>query len=574
MSGVVYFPRPTHSAAPGPLYFQQPRHTWCVHCLEDVRPALREVAAAAEAGQWAAGFLAYEAAPAFDPAFAVHAPGTLPLLWFGLYDAPEAPPAWPAATAGPQGWTPRIPPRQYEAALRRIRAHLAAGDTYQVNYTFPLDAEFDGDPAAWFATLDSAQPAAYSAYLDLGRHALCSVSPECFFTLEGDQLTSRPMKGTRPRSPSSAHDDAVARELAACEKDRAENVMIVDMIRNDLGRVCRAGSVHVPELFAVERYDTVWQMTSTVRGSSDAPLDAIFAALFPCASVTGAPKVETMRIIHKLEPAARGAYCGAIGWVGPGRRAAFSVGIRTATVDREARHATYPVGSGVTWDSQTAAEYEECLSKAVVVRRPRPAFRLLETLRYEDGFARLDGHLARLQQSAAYFGYACDPARVRDALSAATAPLNGGAWRVRLLLARDGQPTVETHPHTDGPDWRVGLAPQPVDPEDPFLYHKTTHRSVYRQALASRPDCDDVLLYTPDGHLTETCLGNVVLDLDGHLLTPPVAQGLLAGVMRGELLAEGRVTEAPLTLAHLEHARAIYVCNAVRGLRAVHFVKS
>ena len=336
----------------------------------------------------------------------------LPLLWLGLFHAPEVwsdlPDTALAHTLGP--WEPAIDRATYRQAIAAIKEQIAAGYTYQINYTFPLGAAFKGEPWPLFVQLALAQRGRYAAYVDTGRHVVCSASPELFFQKADGVLTSRPMKGTAPRGRTVAEDEAQRAWLFASEKNRAENVMIVDMIRNDMGRVAEVGSVRVPVLFEVERYPTVLQMTSTVTSRTNVSVADVFKALFPCASITGAPKVSAMGIIADLEPAARGVYTGAIGYLAPGGRAQFNVAIRTVVVDRQTGRATYGVGSGVVWDSDADEEYDECLLKARVLAAERPDFELLETMlwRPETGVFLLDRHLERLADSAEYFGIAVD----------------------------------------------------------------------------------------------------------------------------------------------------------------------
>jgi para-aminobenzoate synthetase/4-amino-4-deoxychorismate lyase len=356
------------------LEFREPVRVVCVHEPREVLVALDEVETAVSTQNlYAAGFLAYEAAAAFG--LAVHSPvNDMPLLWFGLYERPR-PPRFqkPRRSAGYQlgEWQPAIGKETYQSAIKSIKTQIAAGNTYQVNYTFPLQASFQGDPWGLFTDLALAQHGGYAAYVDTGRHVVCSASPELFFRLDGDVLTSKPMKGTAVRGSTPLEDDENAAWLQQSEKNRAENVMIVDMIRNDMGRVAETGSVVVPNLFDVERYPTLLQMTSTVTARTQASLTEIFQAMYPCASITGAPKVRTMEIIRELEPEPRGVYTGAIGFIAPDGVAQFNVAIRTVTVDRERETAVYNIGSGVVWDSDAQEEYEECLLKAKVLHETR-----------------------------------------------------------------------------------------------------------------------------------------------------------------------------------------------------------
>ena len=561
------------------LHFAQPVDVVVAHSAADVLPALRRAVQAVEhEGLHAAGFITYEAAPGFDPALAVHRPGPLPLLWFGLYRPPQVWERLPGGSPYMLGdWQTSQPFDGYRLAIDQIKDAIARGDTYQVNYTITLRASWQGDAWGLFTDLANAQRGGHAAFIDLGEHAICSASPELFLNVEGDRIVSRPMKGTAPRGRTLAGDREQAAALRASVKDQAENVMIVDMIRNDLGRIARFGSVHVPRLLDVERYPTVLQMTSTVEARSDATLDAILAALFPCASITGAPKVRTMQLIARLEGGPRGVYTGAIGVMAPGRRASFNVAIRTVLVDRAGGAASYGVGGGIVWDSDAGAEYAECQLKAQVLARRFPDFELLETMGWtaQAGVLRLERHLHRLAASAEYFGFAVDLAAVRGRLAALDPAATPDPARLRLLAGRSGELRLEVYP-LEGPaapgPVRLGLAREPVDADDVFLYHKTTQRAVYEQARAGRPDCDDVLLWNRRGELTETTTANLALMLNGALVTPPVESGLLAGVLRADLLEAGQLREALLTVDDIARCQGIFLINSLRGWREAVWV--
>ncbi len=580
--------RPGEAQARGAsLWFDDPVRLVVATSLERVVPALEEVDAASASGLWATGFVSYDAAPAFDPAFSVPGSrheGDLPLVWFGLHDAPvEAPPrpAVPVPVRVPGPWRASVGLEAYEVAFAEVQAAIRRGETYQTNLTLPLTADWDdgADDLARYERLLAAQGDAFGAYLDLGRQHVLSVSPELFFARRGTTVTTRPMKGTARRGRSSAEDEERLADLLTSEKDRAENVMITDLLRNDLGRLARTGSVDVPALCVPERYPTVWQLTSTV--TAEVPpltgLADLFGALFPCGSVTGAPKVSTMELITRLEPHPRGLYCGAVGLVAPGGDATFSVAIRTLVADTTARTATYGVGSGVTVDSTAAGEHDELLAKAAVLTvAPRPAFDLLETLRLEDGrWWQLEEHLDRLAGSARYFGRPEPVLAARTALEAVLADHRSGRWRVRLVVGRNGlaQTTVEPLPETpDGPV-TLALADRPVDPAEIFLTHKTTWREPYaaHRERAAALGVDDVLLWNTRGEVTETTIGNVAVhDADGWW-TPPVTCGLLPGVERGLALVEERLRERVLTVSGLNDTLAqggeLWFLNSVRGWR-------
>ncbi len=369
----------------GTLAFSNPALTLTAARLAEVKPCLQRVAAEVARGFYAAGFMAYEAAPAFDAALCAHPPGDLPLAWFGLYRAPvrSLPPpaaARPAETGtvpfrvGP--WNALVSAATYYRQVRRIRDLIVAGDAYQINYTFPLQAGFQGDSMSWFQRLCAAQDADHCAYIQAGRFHLLSASPELFFKKDKENLITRPMKGTACRGRCPADDSRVARSLAASAKERAENVMIVDVLRNDLSRISRVGSVKVARLCELERYPTVWQMTSTVVAQSRSSVPDIFSVLFPSGSVTGAPKIHATEIIRALEPHPRGIYCGTLGWWAPDGRVEFNVAIRTVTIDVQTGVARYHVGGGITHGSSPEQEYAECLAKAGILARSLPDFKI------------------------------------------------------------------------------------------------------------------------------------------------------------------------------------------------------
>jgi para-aminobenzoate synthetase/4-amino-4-deoxychorismate lyase len=571
-------------SAGGWLEFGDLREVIRVHRTDRVADGLRRMAEAVERrGLFAAGFVSYEAGPGLDAALRARRTPHFPLLWFGLFGRAtpaEPPPPPPPADEVRANWRASVGETRYQEAIDRVRAYIRAGDTYQVNFTYRLRARGAGDPWAWFLRLTAAQPRTYGAFIDTGDWAVCSASPELFFRLDGRRIESHPMKGTAARGLTAEADAAQALALAASEKDRAENVMIVDMVRNDIGRIATPGSVHVPVLFRIEKYPTVWQMTSVVRGETDASLPDIFRALFPAASITGAPKVRTMEIVAGLERGPRGLYTGAIGYLAPGRRAQFNVAIRTLVFDRLRDRAEYGLGGGIVWDSDPASERRECATKArVLTGPPPPRFELLETLRWSPrrGYRLACPHLARLRASAARFDVPLQPAAARAALDACAAALAPGPHRVRLLVDAAGACRTEAcalAPRARGPrrPVRVALAAAPVNAGDVFLYHKTTHRRAYEEAAAGRPGFDDVILANRDGEVTESTVANVLVRIGGAWWTPPVACGLLAGTLRARLLERGCVKERRLSVSDLLAAEAVCLCNSVRGVYAACLV--
>lgn len=549
----------------GWLRYENPTEIVCADTLEQVLPALERVEQYTERGLTAVGYLSYEAAPAFDNALHCYA-GDAPLLLFGLFESGSAytlPPAEEMALR----LSPSIGKPAYRRRFDLIRKRLASGDCYQVNLTHPLRGYLESGAEELFAALYQAQPSSLSVFLRWGQLAVCSVSPELFIERRGEQLRMQPMKGTRPRSPDPVRDRALRSELQQSEKERAENLMIVDMVRNDLGRIAEPGSIRVDGLFDIVALPSAWQQVSTVAARSRVGLTALFAATFPCASITGAPKARAMHIIRELEAEPRGLYTGAIGRIRGGGDLRFSVAIRSAVLNLRDGFASYGVGGGIVWDSEAASEWLETEVKADIVNGGEHGFELLETMAFRpgEGVARIERHLSRLGRSADYFGFDFDSEALRETLSQFSGP---EASRLRLLLKESGDFELQSLPlaGTRAPV-RLRLATRPVDCRDPFLRHKTTRRRVYELMRQDLEEADDVLLFNQFGGLTETSIFNLYLEVDGRLLTPPCDQGLLGGVYREMLLEQGRAEEAPLTLDDLPRAERLWVSNSVRGLQ-------
>jgi len=552
---------------------------------------LREAEAS---GLFVAGFVSYEAAPAFDSALTTHPPDGFPLLCLGLFHAPdvlgeieEA----PTSSFKMGVLEPSVSKENFVSAIGEIKERISEGATYQVNYTYRLNAKFSGDAWSFFHELVKGQKADCAAFVDTGDFAICSASPELFFSLKGREILARPMKGTARRGSTFAEDWQQAEALRNSEKDRAENIMVVDMIRNDIGRIAEPGSVETVSKYDVEKYPTVWQMTSTVRGRiGDPSLPRLFEALFPCASITGAPKAKTMEIIRALEPLPRKVYTGSIGFMTPDWEACFNVAIRTALINHAAGTLEYGVGGGIVWDSDADAEYEETLTKARVLTQPRPEFQLLETMLWEPGAGifLLDEHLQRLAKSAAYFDVPLDQYEVLQALKEKVHPCESMKFRVRLLVDRNGTFEVQAVPEEKGrerppgalraarrsvPVVLVALAKDPIDSQDIFLFHKTTHRTVYESAKAGFPEVDDVILWNERGEVTEGTIANLVIRKEGRLITPPVECGLLAGTFRERLLKAGEIEEGILSVEELRDADEIFLINSVRKWRRANLLE-
>lgn len=576
--------------------FTAPERVLTARTIDEVSALTQELEAATAAGQYVAGYLTYEAGYAFvdlDPP----APDNHPLAWFGVYDAPQQlPPA--AVGEGLRALDVECAVRDatfdrareaYTADLDSIRHHIQAGDVYQINYTAPVRFRLEGDPRALYRRLRNRQHVPYGAYLNLGDTQVLSCSPELFFRRDGARVWTRPMKGTIRRGRTLDEDRALREALRTDPKNRAENLMIVDLLRNDLSVCCRPGSVQVPALYETEPYDSVTQMTSTVEGrlQEGAGLADVLRALFPCGSITGAPKRRAMRIIRDLEPEPRGIYCGAIGMAGPDDTAVFNVAIRTAVLN--GMDGRMGVGSGVVWDSDPDAEYEECKLKGRFLTtssrtgqsQEDEPLKLIETMRAEDGtVGLLDRHVDRLARTAEYFDYPFHDSRFRQRVRAVLSAEDDPAPRkVRVTLDRWGTFDVSVEPlGAPRPEpWRVVVSDERVDADDPLFYHKTTHRGVYARAheRAQAAGFDEALLLNTEGEVTEGTYTNVFVEQDGRLWTPPVSSGLLRGVYREYVLDTcEEAGERVLTLDDLRTADALYCCNAVRGWCAATLASS
>ncbi len=562
------------------LLFTHPLQVLQATTPAQVPALLQALDEAVAAGYYVAGYMTYEAGYALLPV-SLHVPNSSGLLaWFGVYEEPHvllpasSVPALPEETDryAVQQLHPMLPEEIYLKHVQRIRKLIREGEVYQINFTMPLHFHFEGDPLALYLALRQQQPVAYAAFIHTGESSILSLSPELFFRREGERIYTRPMKGTSGRSSLPNEDVQLAETLRNDEKNRAENLMIVDLLRNDLAICCEPGSVEVPELFRVEAYPTVWQMTSTVMGRlrPDVGYAELFRALFPSGSITGAPKIRAMQHIARLESTPRGVYCGTIGYAAPDGRAVFNVAIRTLGISGSKGH--MGVGSGIVWDSDPKAEYEECLLKGTFLQRAAEPFALIETMRCQHGrIPLLEAHLERLRRSAAHLGFTLNERSLRNQLAETLQTLAPDrTWWVRLLLKATGQITLTStalEPEPRRP-WRLCVVDRRIDPSDPLCYHKTTRRAHYETAYAQARAAgyDEVLFLNTRDEVCEGSRTNLFVQLEGRLYTPPVSSGLLPGVYRQHVLhtrtdAEERV----LTLDDLRRAEALYVCNAVRG---------
>ena len=548
--------------------FTQPIKELKTRDLAEVADLLAQVESYQEQGYYVVGYVSYEAAPAFEEKLAVH---KLPLLgeyllYFTVHDRVEISPI-PLTYEEvdlPSNWYELTSAADYEKAIAQIHHHLRQGDTYQVNYTVQLKQDLSANPFAIYNCMVVEQEAGYNAYVEHDEMAVISMSPELFFEQNDRELTTRPMKGTTKRGLTDDEDLKEAAWLEQDPKNRSENMMIVDLLRNDMNRISEVGSEHVERLCQVEQYSTVWQMTSTIKSQlrPDVDLVTIFRSLFPCGSITGAPKIATMEIIKDLEPQPRGVYCGTIGLLLPNGRRIFNVAIRTIQLYKG--QAIYGVGGGITWDSTWESEYREVHQKAAVLYRKQARFKLITTGKIsQKSLLFEDQHLERLTKASRYFAYPFDPEELRQKIEeeCQSCEVNQD-YRLRISLNKSGE--IELSRQILTPlslsFCKAKLCLQKADLQQAFTYFKTTHRP--HLSLGEQ----EIIYHNAAGELLETSIGNLVLKIAGKLYTPPTNLGILSGIYRQHLLERGQVEEKVLTLKDLAQAEDIYGCNAVRGM--------
>ena len=541
--------------------------------LDRVEALLREVEAYQEAGFYAVGYVSYEAAPAFEKKLAVH-PAPLMgeyLLYFTIHEEVETLP-FPEdyeAVDLPANWKEEVEAPAYQKAIETIHHHIRQGDTYQVNYTVQLSQELKADPLAIYNRLVVEQKAHYNAFIQHDDVAILSISPELFFEQEDRLLTTRPMKGTTRRGLTNQADLKEAAWLEADPKNRAENMMIVDLLRNDMNRISEIGSEQVTRLCQVEQYSTVWQMTSTIESRLRPEVDLVqaFQALFPCGSITGAPKISTMEIIQQTEIAPRGVYCGTIGILLPRGKRIFNVAIRT--LQMQGTKAIYGVGGGITWDSKWEGEYQETKQKSAVLYRQEPRFELLTTgLIHQGELTFLEQHLTRLREASRYFAYPFDEPKLLNDLQEELAHVDPSLdYRCRITLQKNGSFQLTITELTDLPAsyLQAQLRKQTAPLDRPFTYFKTSQRDHLIQSDREQ------IYFLEDETLLETTIGNLILEIKGKLYTPPAHLPILDGIYRRHLLENQQIEEKLLTLKDLREADRIYACNALRGLYELDF---
>ena len=575
----IDFDSPISDTESGALHgwLEKPMQVWVAQTHAEIRQLLQQAEHEAALGKWCVGWVSYEASTAFDPSLKTHA-ADQPLAWFAVFETFQndlVDQAERAEPLQPHEYEPRLsvdvtPSKQwFDATLNTLRHRIGEGDYYQVNLTAPLSGHMkQGNIMGLYQALRRAQPAAYSMCIESDALNVASVSPELFFDWQRPRILLRPMKGTAPRDDDTNIDQAQAQRLKQDEKERAENVMIVDLIRNDVSRIAQPHSVKVNRLFEVRPLPTVWQMTSDVEAQTreGTSLLNVFDALFPCGSVTGAPKVQAMHDICSLEPVPRGLYCGAMGVIRPGGHATFNVAIRTVT--EQAQQWRCGIGSGITSGSSIEGEWNEWQHKQQFLMRAAKPFDLLETLRLQDGVIQhLNEHLQRMQKSAQHFGFVWNDRHVRGVLGEIAKQHPKQAWRVRLLLNPQGHAKAQIFAFVATPASIVlQLANRPfTHAHTEFVSHKTTRREHYDAFAPAEDSCFDTLLYNTQGELTECTRGNVALQMDGVWLTPPLSCGLLPGIGRQIGLQRGELQEAVLTLADLQRANQVMFINSLRG---------
>ena len=536
--------------------------------LAQVKDLLAQVEDYQQQGYYVVGYVSYEAAPAFEEKLAVH-PAPLMgeyLLYFTVHDSVEKSimPLTYDEIDMPSNWKEETSKEEYEKAIAQIHHHLRQGDTYQVNYTVQLKQAVTANPFAIYNRMVVEQEAGYNAYVEHDEMAVISMSPELFFEQKGCDLTTRPMKGTTKRGLTNQEDLDQAAWLEQDPKNRSENMMIVDLLRNDMNRLSEVGSEHVERLCQVEQYSTVWQMTSTIKSQvrPDVDLVEIFHSLFPCGSITGAPKIATMEIIKNLEPQARGVYCGTIGILLPNGRRIFNVAIRTIQLHKG--QAIYGVGGGITWDSTWESEYNEVHQKAAVLYRKQVPFQLITTGKISQKHLLFkEEHIDRLRKAGRYFAYPFNPENLLQRIDAECQACHVEKdYRLRISISKSGDIDLCCQELTPlSPAFcQAQLCLQERSLQTPFTYFKTTYRPHLNLSKQEK------IYHNETGELLETSIGNLVLQIAGKLYTPPINLGILPGIYRQHLLETGQVEERVLTLKELAQAEAIYGCNAVRGL--------
>lgn len=562
------------------LLFHSPLDVLSTDRLQEVPSIFSEIEKYLNDQKWVSGYVSYECGYHFDtiiPAFTHDA--RFPLLWFGVYDHPvelsdallsSVIPDQTQEIIGPQF---TMSDEEYRRRIARLKEYIVNGDTYQVNFTDRFEFTFSGDARELYFSLRQKQRVPYSAFINTGSTHVLSFSPELFFRRNNQMIVTKPMKGTHKRGRTNEEDHRFSEWLQHDEKNRSENLMIVDLLRNDIGRICQHGSVGTADMYSVEKLETVLQMTSTVTGTLKPGIHYydIFKALFPCGSVTGAPKIRTMQIINEVEQHRRGVYCGAIGFISPNQDSVFNVAIRTLQMTNG--NGVMGVGSGIVFDSDADRELEECKLKAAFLLEKPKNFQLIETIKWQNGYAFLHQHLQRMKNSAEYFAIPFRQQELIDILNMTARSLHvEAAYRVRILLSQTGTPTIESSILHQETSPVVKIADIMVHSQDKFLYHKTTNREMYDhyRVRAATEEIADYIFFNENNELTEGTINNVFIEIDGRLYTPPIFSGVLPGIYRNEVLSTNPLaSEKIITRDECFAGKALFLCNSVRGWRKV-----
>ena len=553
--------------------FSSPKEVLYSNYLHEVKTILDKVESKInENNDIAVGFLTYESAPAFDPAYRVNKESKLPLICFGLFEGFKETQILDNSeiiTNKIYNWKIETSPSEYKKNFDYIKNQIELGYTYQINYTLRSHSESIQNPYEFF--LEKAKNSPFAAYIETDENIIISASPELFFSLENKRLFCKPMKGTSRRGKTFEEDLILMDALRASKKNKAENIMITDMLRNDMGRISEPGTVKVSSKYDIEKYSTVWQMTSSVESESTASITEIFQALYPCASVTGAPKIASMDIISRIEELPREIYTGAIGYIAPNREAEFSVPIRTVVSDKNKNCAVYGTGGGIVWDSVWESEWDECLTKSKVLSvKDSSDFELFETMKWDtdSGVFLEEYHFNRLKDSASYFDFKFCEVRGKEIIDETIRNISNNLCVIRLFVNAKGGIRIETSEvpvFIKNQKYTVSLAKNPVQSENIFLYHKTTQREVYENVEGENSRSDDVILWNEEGNLTESTIANIILNIKGNWVTPSINCGLLRGVYRESMLENGLIEERKIHKSEIADLSEITLINSVRG---------
>ena len=553
--------------------FSSPKEVLYTKNLHEVKTILDKVESKIKENNYiAVGFLTYESSPAFDPAYCVNKDSKLPLICFGLFEGFEETQILDnngIKTNKIYNWKIETSPSEYKKNFDYIKNQIELGYTYQINYTLRSHSEGIQNPYEFF--LEKAKNSPFAAYIETGENTIISASPELFFSLDNKRLFCKPMKGTSRRGKTFEEDMILMDALRTSKKNKAENIMITDMLRNDMGRISEPGSVKVSSKYDIEKYSTVWQMTSSVESETTASITEIFQALYPCASVTGAPKIASMDIISRIEEFPREIYTGAIGYIAPNREAEFSVPIRTVMSDENKNCAVYGTGGGIVWDSIWESEWDECLTKSRVLSvKDSSDFELFETMKWDanSGVFLEEYHFNRLKNSASYFDFKFCDARGKEMIDETIRNISNNLCVIKLFVNAKGGIRIETSKVPallKNQKYTVSLAKNPVHSENIFLHHKTTQREVYEDVEGENLHSNDVILWNEEGNLTESTIANIILKIEGNWVTPSSNCGLLRGVYRESMLENGLIEERKIHKSEIADLSEITLINSVRG---------